>query len=228
MDRLRWAWDFLHSLTNPATLNQMAAGMGGWMYVLLFAVIFVETGLVVMPFLPGDSLLFAVGAMGALPGSPINLPLMAILLAAAAIMGDAVNYSVGRKMGPAVFKREDSRWFSKKHLLATQAFYERHGGKTIIIARFLPFARTFAPFVAGIGTMSYPRFAVYNVIGAVLWICTLMGAGRLFGGIPWVQRNIEVLVIALVLIPGMPAVIKVAQAWRASGKKKAERDKTAP
>jgi membrane-associated protein len=213
---LNWlshAWDFIQRLTNPQTLNQLAGSMGGWLYALLFLIIFVETGLVIMPFLPGDSLLFAVGALGALDGTPINLPLMGILLIVAAVLGDAVNYSVGFRIGPAVFRRDNSRWFNKKHLLAAQAFYEKHGGKTIILARFLPFVRTFAPFVAGVGRMSYPRFAFYNITGAVLWICSFMGAGRLFGGIPWVQKHIETLVIALIIIPGLPAVYKVIQTW---------------
>ena len=213
MNWLSYAWDFIQKLTNPQTLNQLAMSMGGWLYAALFLIIFVETGLVVMPFLPGDSLLFAVGALGALEGTPINLPLMGLLLIIAAVLGDAVNYSVGFRLGPAVFRRDDSRWFNKKHLTAAQAFYERHGGKTIILARFLPFIRTFAPFVAGVGRMSYPRFAFYNIIGAVLWICSFMGAGRLFGGIPWVQKHIETLVIALIIIPGLPAAIKVAQTW---------------
>ncbi|MDR1841818.1 MAG: DedA family protein [Holophagales bacterium] len=213
MNWLSHAWDFIQRLTNPQTLNQLAGSMGGWLYALLFLIIFVETGLVIMPFLPGDSLLFAVGALGALDGTPINLPLMGILLIVAAVLGDAVNYSVGFRIGPAVFRRDNSRWFNKKHLLAAQAFYEKHGGKTIILARFLPFVRTFAPFVAGVGRMSYPRFAFYNITGAVLWICSFMGAGRLFGGIPWVQKHIETLVIALIIIPGLPAVYKVIQTW---------------
>ena len=213
MNWLSYAWDFIQRLTNPQTLNQLAGSMGGWLYALLFLIIFVETGLVIMPFLPGDSLLFAVGALGALDGTPINLPLMGILLIVAAVLGDAVNYSVGFRIGPAVFRRDNSRWFNKKHLLAAQAFYEKHGGKTIILARFLPFVRTFAPFVAGVGRMSYPRFAFYNITGAVLWICSFMGAGRLFGGIPWVQKHIETLVIALIIIPGLPAVYKVIQTW---------------
>ena len=144
---------------------------------------------------------------------------MGLILTVAAILGDAVNYSVGLRLGPAVFRREDSRWFNKKHLLSAQAFYEKHGGKTIILARFLPFIRTFAPFVAGIGKMSYARFALYNITGAILWICLFMGAGKIFGGIPWVQKNIESLVIALIIIPGLPAVFKVAQAWIQSRRK---------
>jgi membrane-associated protein len=220
LDWLINAWHFIKGLTNPEALNALAGGMGGWLYVLLFAVIFVETGLVVMPFLPGDSLIFAIGALGALDGTPINLPLMGGLLVVAAVLGDAANYSVGFRLGPAVFKRDDSRWFNKKHLLAAQAFYERHGGKTIILARFLPFIRTFAPFVAGIGRMSYPRFAIYNVTGAILWVCSFMCAGRLFGGIPWVQKNIESLVVALIIIPGLPTVYKVAQGWIQSRREK--------
>jgi len=210
---IRDAWEFINKLTNPQTLNQLAGSMGIWLYAVLFVIIFVETGLVVMPFLPGDSLLFAAGAIGALEGNPINLPLLGVIMIAAAILGDAVNYSVGFRTGPAVFNRENSRWFNKKHLLTAQTFYERHGGKTIIIARFLPFVRTFAPFVAGVGRMSYPRFAIYNVTGAILWVSLFMGAGRLFGGIPWVQKHIEFLVIALIVIPGLPAVFKVVQTW---------------
>jgi membrane-associated protein len=213
LDWIGRAWGFVGGLTNPEALNQLAGGMGWWLYAILFAVVFVETGLVVMPFLPGDSLLFAAGALGALEGTPVNLPLLGLLLVAAAVLGDAANYSVGLRAGPAVFRREGGRWFNKKHLLAAQAFYERHGGKTIILARFLPFVRTFAPFVAGVGAMSYPRFALYNAIGAVLWVTSFMAAGRLFGGIPWVQRNIESLVVALIVIPGLPAACKVAQAW---------------
>ncbi|MDR0498145.1 MAG: DedA family protein [Holophagales bacterium] len=210
---IRDTWDFINKLTNPQMLNQLAGSMGIWLYVLLFTIVFVETGLVIMPFLPGDSLLFAAGAIGALKGNPINLPLLGVLLAIAAILGDIVNYSVGLRAGSAVFNRENSRWFNKKHLLAAQAFYEKHGGKAIIIARFLPFVRTFAPFVAGIGRMSYPRFAVYNVTGGILWVSLFMGAGRVFGGIPWVQKHIESLVIALIVIPGLPAVFKAIQMW---------------
>jgi membrane-associated protein len=212
----RDAWGFVSGLTDPGTLNQLAGSMGWWLYALLFAVIFVETGLVVMPFLPGDSLLFAAGALGALDGTPVSLPLLGPLMAAAAILGDSVNYSVGLRAGPAVFRREGGVWFNKRHLSAAQAFYERHGGKTIILARFLPFIRTFAPFVAGVGAMSYPRFAFYNIIGAILWVASFMGAGRLFGGIPWVQGHIESLVVALIVIPGLPAAFKVVSAWAQS------------
>jgi len=225
LDWIRQAWDFVCRLTDPGALNQLAGGMGWWLYALLAAVVFVETGLVVMPFLPGDSLLFAAGALGAPEGAPVSLPLLGALLAAAAVLGDAVNYSVGLRAGPAVFRREGGRWFNKGHLLAAQAFYERHGGKTIILARFLPFIRTFAPFVAGVGAMPYPRFALYNVIGAVLWVASFMAAGRLFGGIPWVQGHIESLAVALVVVPGLPALFKAIQAWAGTRRQRRQSEK---
>src|SRR5688572_3657506 len=144
--------------------------MGGWLYVVLFLIIFCETGLVVTPFLPGDSLLFAVGALCALDGSPLSVGFIVPLLIIAAVLGDAVNYSAGRHIGPRVFTSETSLLLNKKHLARTQAFYEKYGGKTIIIARFIPIIRTFAPFVAGIGHMRYRRFAAFNVIGALAWV----------------------------------------------------------
>ncbi len=212
MEFLRWMMSFLHRLTSPQDLNVMAANMGGWLYVLLFAIVFCETGLVILPFLPGDSLLFALGALGALPGTPINLPLISLLLVIAAVLGDAVNYTIGARLGPAVFHGDQGRWLNRKHLQTAHEFYERHGGKTIILARFVPIVRTFAPFVAGIGKMSYPRFALYNVTGAVLWVGLLVTAGRIFGGIPWVQRNFETVLIAIVLISVLPAVLEFLKA----------------
>jgi len=220
MEFLRWMMSFLHRLTSPQDLNVMATNMGGWLYVLLFAIVFCETGLVILPFLPGDSLLFALGALGALPGSPINLPLISLLLIIAAVLGDAVNYSIGARLGPAVFHENRGRWLNRKHLQTAHEFYERHGGKTIILARFVPIVRTFAPFVAGIGKMSYPRFALYNVTGAILWVGLLVAAGRIFGGIPWVQRNFETVLIAIVLISVLPAVIEFMKA-RARARKSA-------
>lgn len=220
MEFLRWMMSFLHRLTSPQDLNVMAGNMGGWLYVLLFAIVFCETGLVVLPFLPGDSLLFALGALGALPGTPINLPLISLLLIIAAVLGDAVNYGIGARLGPAVFHESRGRWLNRKHLQTAHEFYERHGGKTIILARFVPIVRTFAPFVAGIGKMSYPRFALYNVAGAVLWVVLLVAAGRIFGGIPWVQRNFEAVLIAIVLISVLPAVIEFLKA-RARARKDA-------
>lgn len=208
LDLLHAALDFLRKLTQPAALNAMAMDLGGWLYVVLFAIIFVETGLVVMPFLPGDSLLFAIGAVAGLEGSPINIWLMGLLLWVAAVLGDAVNYAVGKRLGPAVFHRDDSRWLNKDHLRKAHAFYEKYGGKTIILARFVPIVRTFAPFVAGVGTMSYPKFALYNVAGGALWVGSLLAAGWLFGGIPWVQRNFETVIVAIIVISVLPGVVE--------------------
>jgi membrane-associated protein len=208
MEKVRILIDFLQRLTNPQELNGMAADLGGWLYVILFAIIFCETGLVILPFLPGDSLLFALGALGAIPGTTIHLPILAALLTVAAVIGDAVNYSIGLRAGPAVFHSDQNRFLNKKHLQEAHEFYERYGGKTIILARFVPIIRTFAPFVAGIGKMSYPKFALYNIVGAVLWVGLMMGAGRLFGGIPWVRKNFELVIVAIILISVLPAVIE--------------------
>jgi membrane-associated protein len=201
----------------PELLRTMAEGMGPWFYLLLFAVIFCETGLVVTPFLPGDSLLFGVGALAALLGW--NLPGLLLLLTAAAVLGDAVNYAIGWRVGPRVFVSEKSRLFNKKHLLRAQAFYEKYGSKTIILARFVPIVRTFAPFVAGIGKMNYPRFALYNIVGAVAWvlICTL--SGFFFGGREWVQEHFEAVVVAIVIISVLPMAVEFLLAWRRAGEK---------
>jgi len=212
MEKLRMLFTFLQRLTNPQELNVMAADLGGWLYVVLFAIIFCETGLVILPFLPGDSLLFAIGALGAIPGSSIQLPIMGVLLIVAAVIGDAVNYAIGLRLGPAVFLGETKRFLNKEHLQKAHDFYENYGGKTIILARFVPIIRTFAPFVAGIAKMSYPKFAIYNVAGAVIWVGLLMGAGRLFGGIPWVRKNFEMVIIAIIVISVLPAVIEFLRA----------------
>ncbi len=212
MDFLRWVVDFLRRLTDPVSLNVMANDMGGWLYAVLFAIIFCETGLVVTPILPGDSLLFAMGALGALPGSPISLPAIGATMIVAAVLGDAVNYSIGARVGPAVFHNDTGRWLNKKHLVAAHEFYEKYGGKTIILARFVPIIRTFAPFVAGIGKMSYPKFALYNVTGAIIWVVLLMAAGRLFGGLPWVRANFESVIVAIIVISVLPAVIEFLKA----------------
>ena len=217
MDLLTKGLHLLRRLTEPQALAGLTGEMGLWIYVLLFALVFCETGLVVLPFLPGDSMLFAVGALGALPGARINLWAMAGLLVLAAVLGDALNYTIGKRMGPAVFHREDSRWLNRRHLQAAHDFYEKYGGKTIILARFVPIVRTFAPFVAGIGRMDYPRFALFNVAGAVLWVASMMGAGRLFGGFPVVQRNFELVIVAIILISVLPAVIEFLKARRRQG-----------
>jgi membrane-associated protein len=189
-------------------LNGWVTTFGGWVYVLLFAVVFCETGLVVTPFLPGDSLLFAIGALAALDGSPLSLPLVIVVLFVAGVSGDAVNYSIGHAIGPKAFTRDDSFFFNKKHLFRTQAFYERHGGKTIIIARFVPIVRTFAPFVAGIGRMGYRRFAAFNLIGAGAWVLIGTGAGYVFGNIPWVKNNFERVIVAIIVISVLPIVVE--------------------
>lgn len=192
-------------------LNQAVALLGPWFYGLLFAIVFCETGLVVTPFLPGDSLLFAVGALAAADGSPISLGLAIGLLIVAAIVGDAVNYSIGYRVGPAIFRREDSRWLKRKHLLYTQEFYEKYGAKTIVLARFLPIVRTFAPFVAGIGKMSYRRFAVYNVVGGVAWVLLFTLAGYFFGDLPWVKTNFHYVIVAIIVLSMLPPIFEI---WR--------------
>jgi membrane-associated protein len=180
---------------------------GPWVYAILFAIIFIETGLVVMPFLPGDSLLFVAGAIAAIGGMDIGL--LMVLLTIAAVLGDAVNYSVGNWVGPKVFGWEQSRFFNKAAFERTHAFYERHGGITIIVARFLPFVRTFAPFVAGVARMTYPKFALFNMVGALLWVVGLSGIGYLFGNTPWVKANFQWVALALIIVPGLPAVYEV-------------------
>jgi membrane-associated protein len=194
-----------------AHLNAWATMLGPWLYLLLFGIVFAETGLVVTPFLPGDSLLFAVGALCAIDGSPLNIAAMMALLIAAAVLGDAVNYQVGERIGPRVFRSETSRWLNRKHLLYTQRFYEKHGGKTIIIARFVPIVRTFAPFVAGIGKMGYKRFFSFNVIGGVAWVVGFLSAGYWFGNLPIVKKQFHIVIIAIIILSILPAVYEY---WR--------------
>ena len=208
MEWLHWIIDFLRKVTTPAQLNAMAGDMGWWLYAALFAIIFCETGLVILPFLPGDSLLFAVGAVGSLPGSTLNLPLLGLVLVLAAVLGDAVNYSIGKRIGPKIFASETSKLLNKRHLLAAHEFYDKYGGKTIILARFIPVLRTFAPFVAGIGKMTYWHFAVYNVTGAILWVGSLMLAGRVFSNFKWVQDHFEMVIVAIIVISVLPGVVE--------------------
>jgi membrane-associated protein len=189
-------------------LNEWAASMGSSLYVVLFLVVFCETGLVVTPFLPGDSLLFAVGALAASDGSPIALPVVIALLFVAAVVGDAVNYSIGLRIGPRAFRSEKSFLFNKKHLMKTQAFYERHGGKTIIIARFMPIIRTFAPFVAGVGKMQYRRFFMFNVVGAAAWVVLFTVGGYSFGNLPSVKKNFHYVIVAIIVLSILPGVIE--------------------
>lgn len=187
-------------------LAQLIAQYGTWVYGLLFAVIFVETGVVVMPFLPGDSLLFVAGMLAG--GGHMNLYVLMALLFTAAVLGDAVNYTIGRYFGHKLFANKDSKIFRQDYLQKTHAFYEKHGGKTIILARFVPIVRTFAPFVAGMAEMSYHRFLMFNFIGAAVWVVSLLYAGYFLGGIPFIAKNIGSIAIALVLIPALPVVIE--------------------
>ena len=196
-------------------LAEWARDMGGWLYLALFLVIFCETGLVVTPFLPGDSLLFAVGALCALDGQPLVIGLIMPLLIVAAVLGDAVNYSVGRHVGPRVFSSETSLLLNKKHLARTQSFYERYGGKTIIIARFIPIIRTFAPFVAGIGHMRYRRFFTFNVVGAILWVGLFVPVGYMFGNMPFVKKQFHYVILGIIVLSVLPALIELAREWRA-------------
>lgn len=190
---------------------------GAWVYALLFLIIFVETGLVVMPFLPGDSLLFIVGALcGA---GLIDWSLAAGLMLAAAILGDQTNYTIGRYFGPKVFQWENSRFFNKNAFNQAHNFYERYGGVTIILARFMPFIRTFAPFVAGVADMTRSKFTMFNVVGAVIWVIGLTAAGYFFGNLPWVQANLSKIIWALIFVPGL---IALWGGWKAHRDAKAE------
>ncbi len=187
-------------------LQALVASYGAWVYLILFLIVFCETGLVVTPFLPGDSLLFVAGAVAA--GGGMNIHLLVLLLFIAAVLGDAVNYGVGHYLGPRVFKSRESRWLNPKHLERAHAFYERHGGKTIIIARFVPIIRTYAPFVGGAASMPYPRFALYNVAGAALWVTSLGYAGYFFGNIPVIKDNLTLVIIAIIILSILPGVIE--------------------
>ena len=183
---------------------------GAWVYALLFLIIFTETGVVVMPFLPGDSLLFVVGALCGV--GLMNMPLSMALLIAAAVLGNQTNYAIGRHFGPRVFQWEQSRFFNKRAFEQAHEFYERYGGVTLVLARFMPFLRTFAPFVAGVARMTRSRFTFYDVTGGTLWVVSLVGAGYLFGNLPWVKENLDKIIWAMILIPGLIAIFG---AWKA-------------
>ncbi len=209
MEWIKLAVDFV--LHIDKYLDLIIRSVGAGTYAVLFIIIFIETGLVVTPFLPGDSLLFAAGAFSA-RGSLHILPLW-LLLMGAAVLGDSANYWIGNRVGARVF-REDVRWVKREYLERTQKFYERHGGKTILLARFVPIVRTFAPFVAGVGKMRYAYFLTYNVIGGVLWVTLFLWGGYFFGGLPFVEKNFSLVIIAIVLISVLPAVIEALKARR--------------
>lgn len=192
----------LHLDTHLALL---VAQYGGWIYAILFAIIFSETGFVVTPFLPGDSLLFVAGALAALGGMDIFV-LMAVL-SAAAVTGNMLNYQIGRYIGPRVFKWDDSIFFNRAALEKTEAFYEKHGGKTLVLSRFLPLLRTFAPFVAGVGKMDYARFWFYNLLGALAWVVSLTLVGFFFGNLPWVKQNLSAVIVGIVVLSLVPVAI---------------------
>ncbi|MGA0025660.1 MAG: DedA family protein [Burkholderiales bacterium] len=195
-------------------LQALVAAHGAWIYLILFLIVFCETGLVVTPFLPGDSLLFVSGTIAAAGGMDIHL--LAVLLIIAAVLGDAVNYAIGHYLGPRVFKSGESRWLNPKHLERAHAFYERHGGKTIIIARFVPIIRTYAPFVAGAASMTYAKFALYNVTGAILWVVSLGYAGYFFGNVPWVKDNLTLVIIVIIILSILPGVVEILRHRRNS------------
>lgn len=213
IDFFFWLIDFIIHV--DVHLTELVTTFGLWTYALLFLIIFCETGLVVTPILPGDSLLFAAGALAALDGSPLDVYLLAPLLVIAAILGDASNYAIGRALGPKVFASQSSWLLNKKHLEHTQKFYDKHGGKTIILARFIPIVRTFAPFVAGIGRMGYRNFASYNVVGALLWVPPFLFAGYGFGQTDTVKHNFHLVIIAIIVISVIPGIVEFAKARRA-------------
>jgi membrane-associated protein len=195
---------FLHLDT---TLKDIVEQYHTWVYLILFAVVFCETGLVVAPFLPGDSLLFAAGSLAALDNSVLNVWYVCIVLSTAAIFGDSTNYWIGRFVGPKIFHQEKIRLLNKKHLDEAHAFYVRHGGKTVFIARFMPILRTFAPFVAGIGKMPYMRFLAYSISGTICWIGTFTLGGYFFGNIPWVKQHFTAVIMAIIVVSLVPAVV---------------------
>lgn len=214
MEFFQHLYELLRHLGEDDKWRAMIEYVGtGTLYFVLFAIVFAETGLVVTPFLPGDSLLFAVGAMGAREIG-IDVWTLSGLLIVAAILGDAVNYWIGYKLGPAVFSREDSKLLNKKHLIRAQEFYDKYGGKTIILARFVPVVRTFAPFVAGVGKMNFFRFWLFNIVGAIAWVVICVVSGWFFGGFEVVKKNFELVILAIIVISVLPMVYEFWQARR--------------
>ncbi len=201
-----------------AHLAELIRDYGVWIYAILFAIVFIETGVVVMPFLPGDSLLFIAGAFAA--RGEMNLMAVNALLIAAAILGNTSNYWIGRYFGPRVFQWENSKFFNRNAFDKAHAFYEKHGAMTIIVTRYLPFLRTFSPFVAGVAAMTHARFQAYNIAGGVLWVVSLTVAGYFFGNIPWVKGHLTAIILALIIIPGLPAVYVGMREWLAARRRR--------
>lgn len=218
MELIRELVDFVLHLDRH--LNALIATYQAWTYLILFAVVFCETGLVITPFLPGDSLIFATGALAAVTGSPLRVHWLFLVLAAAAILGDTVNYWIGHAIGPKIFQQRKVRFLKKEYLDKTHAFYEKYGGITIILARFIPIIRTFAPFVAGIGRMTYWRFIAYNVIGGVAWVAIFLFGGYFFGNLPVVRKNFTVVIVAIIFISVLPGLIEYLRQRRKNKKDK--------
>lgn len=196
-------------------LEMVSQQYGTWIYLILFIIIFSETGLVVFPFLPGDSLLFVAGGLCAVGGEGgMSLSFLMLTLCVAAVTGNMLNYQIGRTLGPKVFQWQSSRFFNQNALLKTQAFYEEHGGKTLVLSRFLPLFRTFAPFVAGVGHMSYARFSLFNLIGGVSWVVSLTVAGYWFANLPWVKKNLSIVILGIIVVSLLPVVIGVIREKR--------------
>jgi len=226
MELLNEAWHFFLNLLRDTggTLDMLVTNYGLWVYAILFLIIFCETGLVVTPFLPGDSLLFLAGAIAVRPDNPLHIYWLIGILIIAAIIGDAVNYTIGRYFGQKLFSNPHSKVFKQEYLKKTNEFYAKHGGKTIILARFVPIVRTFAPFVAGMGRMSYKHFFSFNVIGGIAWVTIFCVLGALIGRLEWVEKNLDKVVIIIVIVSIMPAVYEVLKAkWEA--KKQAKETK---
>ena len=215
MEFIKFIIDFVLHIDDH--LVELSSQYGLWIYAILFIIVFCETGLVVTPLLPGDSLLFATGTIVALPESGLNIYLMGVVIIIAAILGDTTNYHIGKYFGKAVFSKP-TRFIKKEYLYKTQAFYEKHGGKTIIYARFVPIVRTFAPFVAGIGVMNYGRFIMFNIVGGILWVILLLGAGYLFGNIPFIRENFSMVILVIIIISLIPVFLEFFKAKFSSRK----------
>jgi membrane-associated protein len=211
LDILASLWDLLVHL--DVHLGSLIAQYGVWVYAILFAIVFAETGLVVTPFLPGDSLLFVAGALAALGGIDVHILVLSLVLAA--VLGNSTNFAIGRYLGKRLFRDKSARWLNPVYLDRTHAFYEKHGGKAVLISRFVPIIRTYVPFVAGLGDMGYGRFTLFNVAGAVLWVAGLCYAGYFFGNLPWVKQNLTLIILGIIGVSLIPVAIGALQARRA-------------